>query len=130
MNELAFRMITGAPDPVAPFSHAVEAGDWVFLSGQIPQDPDNDEAPLPTGIVNQTRQTMDNLQRVLGGLGLGLGNVVSVRIYLTDFYRDYAKMNAVYEEYFPANRRPVRTCIGVTGLAREALIEIDLMARR
>ncbi len=130
MNDLAFRMITGAPDPVAPFSHAVEAGDWVFLSGQIPQDPDDDAAPLPTDIVSQTRQTMENLQTVLAGLDLGLSNVVSVRVFLTDFYRDYTAMNATYQEYFPSDRRPVRTCIGVTGLAREALVEIDVIARR
>ena len=53
-----------------------------------------------------------------------------VRVFLTDFYRDYKDMNAVYESYFPKDQRPARTCIGVTGLAREALVEIDLIARR
>ncbi|WP_217351412.1 RidA family protein [Aquisalimonas sp. 2447] len=130
MNDLAYRIIAGAPSPVAPFSHAVETGDWVFLTGQIPQDPTNDAASFPVDIAAQTRQTMENLKTVLKGLDLGLGNVVAVRVFLTDFYRDYAEMNAIYESYFPKDQRPARTCIGVTGLAREALVEIDLIARR
>ena len=130
MNDLAYRMITNAPSPVAPFSHAVETGDWVFLTGQIPQDPANDAASFPANIAAQTRQTMENLKTVLNGLDLGRGNVVAVRVFLTDFYRDYSEMNAVYESYFPKDQRPARTCIGVTGLAREALVEIDLIARR
>ena len=73
---------------------------------------------------------MDNLTLVLGGLGLGLDSVVSVRVFLTHFRQDYAAMNAVYASYFPADRRPARTCIGVTDLAREARIEVDCIARR
>jgi enamine deaminase RidA (YjgF/YER057c/UK114 family) len=71
---------------------------------------------------------MDNLARVLKGCGLGLANVVSVRIFLTDFNGDYAAMNAIYETYFPANRRPARTTVGVTALARGGIIEIDMIA--
>ena len=67
MNELAFRMISGAPNPVAPFSHAVETGDWAFLTGQIPQDPENDDAPLPPDIASQTHQTMENIKPFLPG---------------------------------------------------------------
>ncbi len=73
---------------------------------------------------------MDNLIIVLRGLGLGLQHVVSVRAYLTRFDQDYAPMNAVYRSYFPQDRLPARTCVGVTGLARGALVEIDLVARR
>lgn len=58
---------------------------------------------------------MDNLERVLAGLGLGLGRVVNTRVYLTEFQRDYAVMNKVYESYFAAGRLPARTCVGVTG---------------
>jgi len=130
MNESLFHMIAGAPAPVAPFSHAVETDGWVFLTGQIPTVPDDDAAPLPAGIAAQTRRVMDNLIIVLGGIGLGLEHVVSVRVFLTRFDQDYAPMNAVYRSYFPAERLPARTCVGVTGLARDALVEIDLIARR
>jgi reactive intermediate/imine deaminase len=125
-----FHMITSAPTPVAPFSHAVEADGWVFVTGQMPTDPHDDAAPLPDGVEAQTRRVMDNLILVLGGVGLGLEDVVCVRAYLTEFKRDYAAMNDAYASYFPPTRRPARTCIGVTGLARDALVEIDFVARR
>ena len=96
MSALIFHMIGGAPNPVAPFSHAVEADGWVFLTGQMPTLPGDDRAPLPEGIEAQTRRVMDNLIIVLRGLDLGLQHVVSVRAYLTRFEQDYAPMNAVY----------------------------------
>lgn len=130
MSEPLFHMIAGAPTPVAPFSHAVETDGWVFLTGQMPTLPGDDSANLPDGIQAQTRRVMDNLIIVLQGLGLGLQHVVSVRAYLTHFDRDYAAMNEAYRSYFPVDRLPARTCIGVTGLARGALVEIDLVARR
>jgi len=130
MGDALFHMIAGAPAPVAPFSHAAEADGWVFVTGQMPTDPADDGAPLPDGIAAQTRRVMDNLILVLEGLGLGLEHAVCVRAYLTHFQRDYAVMNAAYKSYFPADRLPARTCVGVTGLAREALVEIDLIARR
>jgi reactive intermediate/imine deaminase len=123
-------MITGAPHPVSPYSHAVESDGWVFLTGQIPNDPADDLKPLPDSIEAQTRRVLDNLRLVLAGLGLGWEAVVSVRIFLTHFRQDYAAMNAVYASYFPPNQRPARTCIGVTDLARQARIEIDCIARR
>ena len=125
-----FHMIGGAPTPVAPFSHAVEADGWVFITGQMPADPDDDDRPLPKGVEAQTQKVMENLQVVLAGLGLGLEHVVAARVFITRFEDDYAAMNAVYESYFPPGRRPARTCIGVTGLARGALVEIDMIARR
>jgi len=125
-----FHMIAGAPDPVAPFSHAVEADGWVFVTGQMPFAGTAIDEPYPEGIEAQTHQVMRNLQTVLHGCGLGLGHVLSVRIYLTRFEADYAPMNAVYASYFPPGRRPARTCIGVTALAKGARIEIDLVARR
>lgn len=125
-----FHMISNAPTPVAPFSHAVEVDGWVLLTGQMPTDPEDDHALLPEGIEAQTRRVMDNLGLVLRGLDLGFEHVVGVRAYLTHFKEDYALMNAVYASYFPADRRPARTCIGVTGLARDARVEIDFVARR
>lgn len=126
-----FHMIPGAPDPVAPFSHAVETADgWVFITGQMPFVGTSIDEPYPEGIEAQTHQVMRNLQTVLAGCGLGLVDVISVRIYLTAFEADYDVMNAVYAGYFAPGRRPARTCIGVTALARGARIEIDLVARR
>jgi reactive intermediate/imine deaminase len=128
-TEPLFHMIAGATRPVAPFSHAVETDGFVFLTGQMPDSPET-PGVLPEGIEAQTRNTMTNLATILAGLGLGLEHVVQVRIYLTEFKRDYAAMNAVYRTYFPADRLPARTCIGTTGLAYDALIEIDMVARR
>ena len=123
-------MVAGAPMPVAPFSHAVACDGWLFVTGQMPTDPGDDSAPLPEGIEAQTRRVMENLKRVLAGAGSALDRVVFARVYLTHFERDYAAMNAVYQSYFAAGKLPARTCIGVTGLARGALVEIDLLARR
>ena len=130
MSGPIFHMLAGAPAPVAPYSHAVEIDGWVLVTGQLPTDPDDDAIPLPDGIEAQTHKTMDNLRRVLAGLGLGFEHVLQARVFLTHFERDYAAMNAVYASYFPADRRPARTCIGVTGLARGGLVEIDFVARR
>ena len=123
-------MVAGAPTPVAPFSHAVESGGWCFVTGQMPTHPEDDSRPLAADIEGQTRRVMDNLKIVLAGLGLGLEHVLQARVYLTRFDEDYATMNAVYASYFAADRRPARTCIGVTALARGARVEIDLLARR
>ncbi len=130
MADPLFTMIAGAPTPVAPFSHAVEADGWVFITGQMPTWPDDDSRPLPEGVEAQTRRVMDNLILVLQGVGLELRHVLQVRIYLSEFKRDYAAMNATYAAYFPADRRPARTTVGVTGLARDALVEIDMIAKR
>jgi 2-iminobutanoate/2-iminopropanoate deaminase len=127
---IEFLMIPGAPAPVGPFSHAVAVDGWVFVTGQMPTDPDDDGTPLPEGIEAQTRRVIDHLQRVLVGAGSALDRVVFARVYLTHFERDYAPMNAVYRSCFAPDRLPARTCIGVTGLARGALVEIDLLARR
>ena len=125
-----FHMIDGAPDPVAPFSHAVEADGWVFVTGQMPFTGTSNTSSYPQGIEAQTRQVMDNLGRVLAGCGLAFENVVCARVFLRHFDDDYEKMNAVYASYFRAGRRPARTCVGVSGLARGARVEIDFVARR
>ena len=92
--------------------------------------PPHASAPLPEGIEAQTRRVIDNLKLVLAGGGSALEQIVFARVYLTDFERDYAAMNRVYGSYFAPGHLPARTCIGVTGLARGALVEIDLVARR
>ncbi|MEM9230590.1 MAG: RidA family protein [Pseudomonadota bacterium] len=128
-DEPVFHMIPGATQPVAPFSHAVESGGFVFLTGQMPDTP-SQKGMLPEGIAAQTRNVMANLKTILTGVGLDLSHVISVRAYLTEFKRDYREFNATYQTYFPEDRLPARTCIGTTGLAYDALVEIDLVARR
>jgi reactive intermediate/imine deaminase len=122
-------MISGGPKPVAPFSHAVETQGFVFVTGQMPDTPETPGA-LPEGIVEQTKAVMNNLKLVLDGLSLGFEHVVMTRIYLTRFREDYAAMNETYRQYFAPDRMPARTCVGVTGLAYDALIEIDLVCKR
>ena len=126
---MKFHMIAGGPKPVAPFSHAVETDGFILVTGQMPDTP---EAPgiLPEGVVAQTHAVMANLKKVLNGLGLDFEHVAMARVYLTRFKEDYAAMNETYRSYFAEGRLPARTCVGVTGLAYDALIEIDLMARR
>ena len=126
---MKFHMIAGGPKPVAPFSHAVETDGFVFVTGQMPDTP---AAPgqLPEGIEAQTRAVMENLRLVLTGLGLGFEHVVMTRIYLMQFNEHYVTMNELYRSYFAEGRLPARTCVGVTGLAYDALVEIDLVCRR
>ena len=130
MNDLVHHMIASGPRPVAPFSHAVESDGWVFVTGQMPTDPDAPDAPLPAGIEAQTRRVVENLKIVLGGIGLGLEHVAMARIYLTEFERDYAALNALWPTFFPSGKLPARTTVGVTALAVGALVEIDLVAKR
>ncbi len=125
-----FHMIDGAPDPVAPFSHAVECDGWVFVTGQMPFVDSSIDTPYPDGIEAQTHAVMRNLAVVLNGIGLGLEDVLQARVFLTHFDDDYGAMNAVYASYFAPGRRPARTCVGVTGLAKGARVEIDFVARR
>jgi 2-iminobutanoate/2-iminopropanoate deaminase len=127
MNAI-FHLLPDAPKPVAPYSHAVEAGGFVFVTGQLATDPDDDSLPVPPGIEAQTLKVMDNLSRVLKGCGLTFANIVCVRIFLTDFNGDYARMNEIYASYFAADKRPARTTVGVTGLARGGIVEIDMIA--
>ena len=125
-----FHLFGNGPRPVAPFSHAVESDGWVILTGQMPTDPNAPDAPLPVGIEAQTHRVMDNLALILNELGLDLSHVVQCRCFLTAFERDYAPFNEAYQSYFPKDRRPARTTVGVTGLAVGALVEIDCIARR
>ncbi|MEL7203282.1 MAG: RidA family protein [Pseudomonadota bacterium] len=127
---MEFHLFSDGPRPVAPFSHAVETDGWVILTGQMPTDPAAPDAPLPDGITAQTHRVMDNLGLILGNLGLDFSHVVQCRCFLTEFERDYATFNATYQTYFPEDRRPARTTVGVTALAVGALVEVDCIARR
>ena len=116
------------PKRVGPFSHAVKAGDFLFVTGQMPTLPNDPAKLIDGGILSQTHQVMKNLKTVLTASNLSLENVVFVRIYLVNF-KDFEAMNAIYESYFEKNKLPARTCIGVTELAVAASIEIDLIAK-
>ncbi|MEO1330171.1 MAG: RidA family protein [Pseudomonadota bacterium] len=130
MLEIAHHLFADGPKPVAPYSHAVVAGDFLFLTGQMPSPPNDPSIVVPGGIEAETVQVMENLSSVLAKLGSSLDRAVMVRVFLTHFEEDYAAMNAVYERYFAPDKRPARTCVGVTGLAVGARVEIDLIAAR
>ena len=128
MDDRIFRLFADGPAPVAPYSHAVSTGDFIFVTGQLPTGADDD--PIPKSIEDQTHKAMANLKTVLAGCDSKLADVVSVRIFLTKFEEEYDRMNAGSETYFPADRRPARTTVGVTALARGCRVEIDLIAKR
>ena len=116
------------PKRVGPFSHAVKAGDFLFVTGQMPTLPNDPTKLIEGGISNQTHQVMKNLELVLDAAKSSFENVVFARIYLLNF-QDFDAMNAIYESYFMPSNLPARTCIGVTGLAVGASVEIDLIAK-
>jgi 2-iminobutanoate/2-iminopropanoate deaminase len=130
MSDAIFHLIGDAPKPVAPYSHIVEKDGWLFVTGQLATDAEDDARPLPEGIEAQTHKVMQNLRRVLNGVGAGFEDVVCVRAFLVHFDRDYVLFNRVYASYFAADRLPARTTVGVTALARGGIVEIDLLARR
>ncbi len=111
--------------PVAPYSHAVRAGDFLFVTGQLSEDPATG-AIVRGDIAAQTRQVMENLKLVLERIGTSFDRVVMARVFITDF-RDYEVVNQIYASYFAENRRPSRTTVGVIGLAGGGDIEIDLI---
>ena len=127
--DLEFLMAAGAPPPppTAAYSHAVRAGDFLFVTGQLGVDPITNQL-VAGGIVAQTRQVMQNLQTVLRGAGTSLDRTVMARVYLTNF-SNYAVMNAEYARHFAPGRLPARTTVGVTGLALGGAVEIDLIVR-
>ena len=125
-----FFMVDAAPTPVATFSHAAEVDGWVFLTGQMPTDPDDDSKPLPEGVEAQTRRVMDNLIIVLAGVGLKLENVVQARVYITEFERDYRCDEPDVQIVFCRRQTAgadVHWCHRTGGCA---LVEIDMVARR
>ena len=129
MLEIMRHMVPGGPKTVGPFHHATSAGDYHFITGQMPTMPDDPTRVVEGGIEAQTRRVMDNLDLVLTGLDSGFERVVFARVYLVNF-QNFDRVNRVYESYFAKDGLPSRTCIGVTGLAVGALVEIDLIAAR
>ena len=119
-------IFSDAPERVGPFSHAVKAGSFLFVTGQMPTLKNDATTLMPGGIEAQTKQVMDNLSDVLREAKTDFNNVIFARVYLVNF-QDFDKMNAVYERYFTKGKLPARTCIGVTGLAVGASVEIDFI---
>ena len=118
---------SSAPQKVAPFSHAVRAGEYLFITGQMPTLKNDRTKLVDGGIEAQTHQVMKNLLEVLDASGSSLEKVIFARVYLVNF-GDFEKMNKVYASYFEKDKLPARTCIGVTGLAVGASVEIDFIA--
>ncbi len=125
----SYHFIEGVAAPISPSCHAVELDGWVFLTGQIARDLENPDAKLPEGIELQTECTLRNVEHILSKLGLSFRNLLSVRVFLTDFSNDYDRMNSVYARVV-GESKPARTCVGVTHIARGAKVEIDCTARR
>lgn len=116
------------PPPTAAYSHAVRAGEFVFVTGQLGVDPKTN-ALVAGGTAEQARQVMQNLETVLRGAGTGFDRVVMARLFLVNFAADYPMVNKIYASYFKAGKYPARTTVGVTNLALGAAVEIDLIAR-
>jgi 2-iminobutanoate/2-iminopropanoate deaminase len=110
-----------------PFSQLVEAGGLVFVAGQVGSLPDR-SGPVPGGIAAETRAMLDNVGRLLRAAGLDFGDVVKATVYLRDFDA-FGEMNAVYREYFPTDP-PTRATVGVTRLAADYGVEIEVIAAR
>lgn len=122
---LEYITLPGTLPPVAPYSHAVRAGDFLFVTGQLAEDPTTGEV-IRGPIEDQTRQVMENLKLVLEHAGTSFEKVVMSRIFITDF-RDYHVVNEIYASYFEKSRLPGRTTVGVMGLAGLGDVEIDLI---
>lgn len=115
----------GVPSPKNPYSPAVKAGGFIFVSGQIPMDAATSEMSYGD-IQHETRMTLTNIQRILEGSGSSLADVVKVNVYLAD-ERDFAQMNEVYIEFFGKDR-PARTTIGCKFANTTMKVEIDCIA--
>jgi 2-iminobutanoate/2-iminopropanoate deaminase len=116
-----------APEPVGPYNQAVQAGGWLYCSGQIALDPQTGEMVGAGDVVAETRQVLSNLQAVLEAAGVGPAQVVRTTVYLVDL-ADFARVNALYGEVFGAGVAPARACVQVAALPKGARVEIDAVA--
>ncbi|MBR8832448.1 MAG: 2-iminobutanoate/2-iminopropanoate deaminase [Chroococcopsis gigantea SAG 12.99] len=117
-----------APAPVGPYNQAILAGgQFLFVAGQIPLDPDTGEIVGGNDITAQTQQVMTNLEAILIQAGAGWANVVKTGVFLSDL-ANFAAMNEVYAKYFPSETAPARACVEVSRLPKDVLVEIDCIA--
>lgn len=123
-QSFTFSAADGVPPQVGPFSHATRWGDLLFVTGQMPTDPATGGI-VAGDVVVQSEQVRRNLEAVLAGFSATLDDTLMARVYLTAF-DDYDRFNKAYASWF-SGPLPSRTCVGVTGLAVGALVEIDLI---
>lgn len=114
-----------APKAIGPYSQAIHIGNLVYTAGQVALDPATMEL-VPGGVEEQTRQVLANLTNVLAAAGTSMSNVVKTTVFLKTM-DDFAKMNAIYAEVFGENP-PARTTVAVSGLPKNALVEIECVA--
>ncbi len=114
-----------APKAVGPYSQAVRAGDYMFLSGQLPINPKTGKL-IEKDLEGEVRQVLKNLDSVLSASGGSLKNIIKANVFLTDM-NDFGTVNSVYGEYFPEDC-PARACVEVRGLPLGARIEIEAVA--
>lgn len=117
-----------APKAIGPYSQAVDLGDLVFLSGQIPLDPASGQIVGAGDIQAQTERVLQNLQGVLQAAGMTLANVVRTTVFMIDL-AEFPKMNEIYAKHFPQDP-PARSTVQVSALPRGSRVEIDAVARR
>ncbi len=117
-----------APKAIGPYVQGVDTGNLLFLSGQIPIDPAVGEITA-VSIEDQTRQVLENVKAVLASGGCTLADVVKTTVYLKDI-ADFAKMNAIYQEYFQEGSYPARSAVQVAALPKDAGVEIEVIACR
>ncbi len=115
----------GAPKPQGPYSHAVKAGEFVYVSGQAALDPRTSK-PIGGTVAEETRLTIENIKAILEAAGATLADVVKCAVFLADI-RDFAAMNAVYAEYF-GDAKPARTTVQACLPAASLKVEIDCIA--
>ncbi len=115
--------VPGVPRPTAPYSPAIKAAGFVFVSGQLPIDP---SGTMPDGMSAQTRQCLDNAKAILAASGVGLDSVVKCTVFITNM-DEFGLMNEAYGQYFP-ELPPARSTVEVSRLAKGALVEIDAIA--
>ena len=118
---------TSAPAPIGPYSQAVLVNGFLFISGQVPIDPETGNV-LAKDIVDETRQVMHNLKSVLHEAGMEFSNVVKTTIFLTDMSL-FATVNEIYAEYFTENF-PARETVAVKGLPKNVNVEISMIAAK
>ncbi|MBQ1401318.1 MAG: RidA family protein [Firmicutes bacterium] len=116
-----------APAAVGPYSQAIEANGFVFTSGQLGLIPETGE--LPEGVEAQARQSLTNIKAVLEEAGLTMANVVKTTVLLADI-ADFAKVNAIYAEFFEEGALPARSAFQVAALPKGGLVEIETICAR